>query len=98
MLKCRMVAGGANNQLVDSEDAQRLKARGILYAPDYVINIGAAMAITGIESLGWKREEAEDRMISSIRDTLQKVFELADKEDISTEAAARGIAEKQLKD
>jgi leucine dehydrogenase len=47
-LKCRVVAGGASNQLAEPEDAKRLKDRGILYAPDYVINIGGAMFLVGM--------------------------------------------------
>jgi glutamate dehydrogenase/leucine dehydrogenase len=95
-LKCRVVAGGANNQLAVPGDAENLRARGILYAPDYVINLGAAMAIPGIESLGWSQVEAEKRVAETIRGGLRRVFELADKERISTEAAARRIAEERL--
>jgi len=51
-LKCRAVGGGANNQLSGLKDAENLRARGILYAPDYVINVGGAMAILGLETLG----------------------------------------------
>ena len=42
-LRCRVVAGGANNQLATPEDGERLRAAGILYAPDYVINGGGAL-------------------------------------------------------
>ena len=44
-LRCRIIAGSANNQLEDREDARRLHERGILYAPDYVINAGGATAL-----------------------------------------------------
>jgi leucine dehydrogenase len=43
-LNCRIVAGSANNQLQDIEDARRLLERGIVYAPDYVINSGGALS------------------------------------------------------
>ena len=43
-LQCRIVAGSANNQLEEAEDAQRLLERGILYAPDYVVNAGGALS------------------------------------------------------
>jgi glutamate dehydrogenase/leucine dehydrogenase len=95
-LKCRVVAGGANNQLAGPGDAENLRMRGILYAPDYMINLGAAMAIPGIESLGWSQAEAERRVAETIRGGLRQVFELADKERISSEAAARRIAEERL--
>ncbi|MDA8020515.1 MAG: leucine dehydrogenase [Thermoanaerobaculia bacterium] len=44
-LHCRIVAGSANNQLQEDEDAQRLHERGIVYAPDYILNAGGAMAL-----------------------------------------------------
>ena len=44
-LKTPVVAGGANNQLATSEDGERLHARGILYAPDYVINAGGIINV-----------------------------------------------------
>jgi leucine dehydrogenase len=94
-LRCRAVVGAANNQLAQPEDAERLQSRGILYAPDFVVNAGGAIAITGIESLGWTAERAE-REVLGIADTLSRVFELADAEDLTTEAAARRLAERRL--
>lgn len=95
-LKCRIVAGGANNQLTETEDAQRLQAKKILYAPDYVINIGGAMAITGMESMGWSRREAEKQVVESVRNALERIFEMTASEGITTEAAARRLAEERL--
>ena len=46
VLRCHIVAGSANNQLAEEEDADRLHARGILYAPDYVVNAGGAIAFS----------------------------------------------------
>lgn len=95
-LKCRIVAGGANNQLTETKDAQRLQAKKILYAPDYVVNIGGAMAITGMESMGWSHQEAEKQVVESVRNALGRIFELTETEGITTEAAARRIAEERL--
>lgn len=95
-LNCKIVAGGANNQLAGPEDANLLLSKGILYAPDYVINAGAAIAIPGMELRNWTREEAEKRVVESIQGALRQVFELAEQESITTEAAARLIAEKRL--
>jgi glutamate dehydrogenase/leucine dehydrogenase len=94
-LKCLAVAGGANNQLAEAADAERLYGRQILYAPDYAINIGGAMAIVGIESMGWSPDEAENR-VRSVRRTLNQIFELAAAEGINTDAAARRIAKTWL--
>jgi leucine dehydrogenase len=95
-LKCRAVAGGANNQLAGPEDAESLRARDILYAPDYVINVGGAMAGIGLETQGWTQERAEKEVAESVRRALRQIFELAATEDITTEAAARHIAEERL--
>ena len=48
LLNCQAIVGAANNQLATETDADRLKDRGILYAPDYVANLGGAMGITAI--------------------------------------------------
>jgi leucine dehydrogenase len=95
-LKCRAVAGGANNQLASPEDAESLRARGILYAPDYVVNVGGAMALLGLETQGWTQERAEKEVAESVRRALGQIFELAATEGITTEAAARRIAEERL--
>jgi leucine dehydrogenase len=94
-LRCRAVAGAANNQLGEPEDAERLRARGILYAPDFVINAGGAIAITGQESLGWPAENARAQVLR-IGETLARVYDLAEKAAITTDAAARRIAEERL--
>ncbi len=91
-----MVVGAANNQLASVEDAERLRSRGILYAPDYVVNAGAAMAIPWMETLGWSQADAEKQVVESIKGALRKVIELSVAEGITTEAAARRIAEERL--
>jgi leucine dehydrogenase len=95
-LKCRGIAGGANNQLAEPEDAARLAARGILYAPDYVVSIGGAMGITGMEAMGWSHAQAEEQVTESVRSALTRIFTMAAVEKITTEAAARRIAEERL--
>ncbi len=95
-LQCRIVAGGANNQLAQPQDAERLRARGILYAPDYVVNVGGAMAIPGIENQGWSQAEAEDKVVKSVRDALQRILEMAQAQGITTDEAAHRIAEENL--
>jgi leucine dehydrogenase len=95
-LKCRAVAGSANNQLERREDAESLRCREILYAPDYVINAGGVIAIFGLELQGWSREKADNEVIASVRRNLRQIFESATSDGISTDAAAREIAEKRL--
>jgi leucine dehydrogenase len=86
-LRCRVVAGAANNQLAQPDDADRLAERGILYAPDYVVNAGGIIHLASLEMLG-EDEARRDERVSAIGDTLTEIFRLADAEAISTEAAA----------
>jgi len=95
-LKCRFIAGGANNQLAYPEDAERLRARGIAYAPDYVVSVGGAMGITGMELQGWSQEEAQERVTASVRHALRRIFEIAEVQQITTDEAARQIAHEHL--
>ena len=95
-LKCRAVAGGANNQLAGPDDAESLRARGIVYAPDFVINSGGALAILGLETQGWTRERAEREVVETIRRALRRIFEVAAAGGITTEAAATQIAKERL--
>ncbi len=97
-LKCRIVAGGANNQLDVPVDAERLHARGILYAPDYVVNVGGAIALLGIETMGWSYERAEKEVVAAVQHALSQIFALADTEGINTDAASRRIVDKRLQE
>jgi leucine dehydrogenase len=90
-LRCRVVAGAANNQLATPEDADRLAAAGILYAPDYIVNAGGVLHLAGYERLGWTSEQVAARL-AAIGDTLRDVFEVAERESVTPEAAANGLA------
>jgi glutamate dehydrogenase/leucine dehydrogenase len=94
-LRARAVVGAANDQLAAPEEARRLRGRGILYAPDFVVNAGGAVAITGIEAFGWSAERAE-REVDRIGETLARVFDESDREGLTTDAAARRLAERRL--
>jgi leucine dehydrogenase len=93
-LRCRIVAGSANNQLAEGEAADLMGARGILYAPDYVINAGGAIAIVGLEQLGWTSTDL-DAALSGIGDTLGQIYDRAETLGISTAAAADVVAEER---
>ncbi len=94
-LCCKVVAGAANNQLGTPEDAERLRERGILYAPDYVVNAGGVLSLAGLEKLGWTREQLRERL-RAIADTLTEVFTIAEKNDTSTETAAAALVRDRL--
>jgi glutamate dehydrogenase/leucine dehydrogenase len=95
-LRCRAVVGSANNQLARPEDAALLDQRQILYAPDFVVNVGGAMAIVGMETMGWSEAEANARVIESIGQTLRQTIDTAAAQHISTADAARRVAESRL--
>ena len=94
-LKCRIVAGAANNPLSERSDGELLRQAGILYAPDFVINGGGAIHLIGYEALGWSQEQVE-RGLVGIGDTLAEVYQQADAAGISTEEAAERIAHARL--
>jgi leucine dehydrogenase len=94
-LRCRVVAGAANNQLATPEDGERLRAAGILYAPDYVINGGGALHGIGLERLHWDSERLE-REVAGIAETLARIYDAAAGEGITTAAAAEQLAAERL--
>jgi leucine dehydrogenase len=96
MLNCKAVAGGANNQLANPKDAERLRSHHILYAPDYVVNIGGAMGVIGIETMGWSPQEAEQQVVASVRGALDRIFKISNQEGITTEVAALRLANENL--
>ena len=73
----------------------RLRERGILYAPDYVINAGGALALFGIERQGWTREELE-AVLARIGETLRTIYRRAEEEQITTAEAADRLAADRL--
>lgn len=95
-LKCKGVVGAANNQLKEPEDADRLKQRGILYAPDYVVNLGGAMGITSIEAEGVTERESIENVQKTISETLEEVYIAAKSSGTNTVDAAMQIAKKRL--
>jgi leucine dehydrogenase len=94
-LRCRIVAGSANNQLAEPEDAARLAEAGILYAPDYVINAGGVIHAWGTEGLGWSPQQVEARL-AGIGTSLREIFAGAAAEGLTTEAAAERLARSRL--
>jgi leucine dehydrogenase len=94
-LQVKIVAGGANNQLESPYHGDALRARGILYAPDYVIN-GGGMIQLAMERLRRDRKETE-RRVRNIGDTLSAIYRKADAENVATNVAADRLAEVKLK-
>ena len=93
-LKVQIVAGAANNQLLEERHGEMLRDRDILYVPDYLANAGGVL--NGCtELLGWEEAEAA-RRIDEIYDTTLAIFENAKAKGITTNKAADLLAEDQL--
>jgi leucine dehydrogenase len=93
-LRCRIVAGSANNPLTDGADASLLHRRRILYAPDYVINAGGLINIA-CEMEGYQKDRAEKR-VSGIADNLTHVFARSKEEKITPLEASNRMVEERL--
>ncbi len=94
-LACRAIAGCANNQLAEPEDAERLHERGILLAPDYIVNAGGIIQLIGLEDEGWDEAQLEERL-AGIGDTLRTLFAEADANGITPAEAADRLVSRRL--
>lgn len=96
-MKCPIISGAANNQLADENiHGSELIKKGILYAPDFLINAGGLINVAA-ELDGYNRERVMGN-VEKIYDRTLDIYELAEKENIHTQAAAIKIAEKRLAD
>jgi leucine dehydrogenase len=93
-IRARVIAGAANNQLARDEDGEALKARNILYAPDYVINGGGIICVAG-QIYNWSNDEIE-RRVRAIPNTLAAVFSRSDAEGEPTNVIADRMAEARM--
>lgn len=95
-LKCKAIAGCANNQLLEPRHADELRDMGIVYGPDYVLNAGGIINVS-VELLpgGYDEAVALER-IDRIYDNLKRVFEISRTENVSTRDAAARLAEERL--
>jgi leucine dehydrogenase len=94
-LRCRAIAGCANNQLAEPEDGDRLHEAGILYAPDYVANAGGVIQLVGLEDLAWNETQLEEGL-ARIGDTLRALFRTAAENGITPAAAAEQLAAERV--
>ena len=94
VLPSRIVCGGANNQLATPEIAEQLRGRGILYAPDYLVNAGGVIQVED-ERHGFSFPRAQAK-VDGIFDVALRVFRLADDEGVSPAVAADRLAEERM--
>ena len=96
-LKCAIIAGAANNQLADTDaHGEMLLKKGILYAPDFLINAGGLINVSS-ELSGYNRQRAM-RATEKIYDVTLQIFKTAKEQKITTQTAAMRIAEKRIAD
>jgi leucine dehydrogenase len=94
LLEAEIVCGSANNQLVDDGLAERLDARGILYAPDFIANAGGLINVYR-ELRGYDLEEAV-RLADGIEETMDRVLDAAEERGMTPLEAARELARERL--
>ena len=95
-LKCKVIAGGANNQLLSENDGEALHRMGIMYGPDYILNSGGIInvesEISGIYNADRAREKTE-----RVYEIMERVISISKSEEIPTAKAADRLAEERLK-
>lgn len=94
MLKAKVIAGSANNQLKDDRHGDIIHEKGIIYAPDYVINAGGVINVAD-ELLGYNRDRALKK-VEGLYDSLMKIFKIAEQEGIPSYKAADHLAEQRI--
>lgn len=93
LLKCTIIAGSANNQLARASHGQALRDKGILYAPDYVINAGGMISIANeVHGVVVSQDEGM-KMVEEIGHTLRQIFVDAEARGKPTEVIANQTAE-----
>ena len=94
-LKASIICGSANNQLEEETiHGVELKKRGILYAPDFVVNAGGLINVYN-EFSGYNRERAL-KQAEGIYDSVAKIFQISKEQDIPTYSAANQLAESRI--
>ena len=93
-LRCRVIAGAANNQLAEDRIADLLATHGILWSPDFVVNAGGLINIA--EEIGGYEPAAARRRVRSIAGTLGEIFAQAERFGVTPLAAAMELARRRL--
>jgi leucine dehydrogenase len=95
-MKFKIIAGGSNNQLLDENvHGKKLKEKGVLYAPDYLINAGGVTNVY-FETINEYNQERVTKKVKNIYNILMEVYHIADEQGITTVDAAAKLAEKRI--
>jgi leucine dehydrogenase len=95
-LKCKVVAGGANNQLLSATDGEELHRLGIVYGPDYILNSGGIINAEAEIGRAYNSDRAREKT-ERIYETMDRVIAISKVEEITTGEAADRLAEDRLK-
>ncbi|MDQ1519393.1 MAG: leucine dehydrogenase, partial [Actinomycetota bacterium] len=95
-LRCAVVCGAANNQLLDDDAGEALEARGIVYAPDYVVNAGGIINIAQEWAPGGYAADRAYAEVARIAATTRHVFAIAREEHITSARAADELARRRI--
>ena len=95
-LRCRIIGGGANNQLLTEDDGDAIHARGILYAPDFAINAGGLINVADELTPGGYRRERAKVKTETIFDTLKTIFAQAKQRDVPPHRLAVTLAQERI--
>ena len=90
-IPAEVICGAANNQLATDKDGDRLRERGVLYAPDYLVNAGGLISVAR-EPLGLGEGDARAKL-QEIPETLRRVLQAAQQQGICPGKAADRMAE-----
>jgi len=95
-MKFKIIAGAANNQLLDEErHSVMLVEKGILYAPDYIINAGGVVDVY-FEAINEYIESKVIKKVKEIYNTVAEVYTIAEKDNMTTSKAAERLAERRI--
>lgn len=94
LLKAKVIAGAANNQLKEDRHGDQIHEMGLIYAPDYVINAGGVINVAD-ELQGYNRERALKK-VETVYDNILRVFEISERDGIASYQAADRMAEERI--
>jgi leucine dehydrogenase len=95
-LRCKIVCGSANNQLGDNHHGDALQARGILYAPDYIVNAGGLLSNLDSLNPGGFNDQRAMKQVSRLYNSMENIIAISKEQNIPTYQAADVLAEQRI--
>lgn len=95
-LSCKVIAGAANNQLKEERHGDILQEKGIIYAPDFIINAGGVINVCDEMLDGGYNAERAKRKVEKVYETVKKVIAISKRDNVPTYKAANILAEERI--